>query len=565
MLQDFWSSEDIRLQQIPDPHQLSTGGSPGDLLDWSSSLLTAEATASVTVNLKSISAVASELTAVTVTTTIITSSTSAQSEESASRDGATSGLPSTVGSNPGVFVTTGMPVTTDGTSVSVSSLSLQLLSSIGPEPASTTSDTSSSNVPTEHPSDGISGPVIAAIVISIVVTFSLMTCLGLWYRSRARNKKRARELEKRAEWLDPAYVARVRQEMMGLDLSKITGTEDVSSLDHQQGHRRTVTELATWTADTANAAVDISAGWLNRGETLGSLRAQSRSTSTFNARPTPRIRTTADGSPILLPTSTSFHRHSLSSDDFVHHSPLEGEWLSNNSLTALTSPSLSLPTTQPPPPFDPRGSMRESQIGLALPFPSLPPPQSHTADTLIAGNLTGDGYENMWRVHRLRSSSRTSIAQMQMQDAGGRSGKVVDVNGRVVRMPLEGSDDPEAEESFLSAGSNGATTVVESGSENSASAASQTELLRRSRAYGADETAGEAQPSQVQVDERKRDEAQHVGQLDPRGAGRRWGVLRGREEVMASQTPHGSGGDEEAVRELLREKLGLVRAVFGRG
>lgn len=72
----------------------------------------------------------------------------------------------------------------------------------------------------------------------------------------------------------------------------------------------------------------------------------------------------------------------------LRDSPSEGEWLS--------SPATMANTEMPPPVFDPRGAiLRDSQIGLALPFP----PQEETHEE---GQLTGDGYESAWQSRRRR-------------------------------------------------------------------------------------------------------------------------------------------------------------------
>lgn len=433
--------------------------------------------------------------------------------------------------------------------------------STGPEPASITTDSTLRQASNESPSHGVPGSIVAAIVLSILATLALWACVWFWFRRRLKNKKRARELEKRAEWLDPAYVARVRQEMMGLDPSKTSRTDG----GEYANIRRSINELGTFT----NIGVDEDMRWTNRGKMSGSLGHQPRST----LRPLPRIRTTDKGSPLPLPNRCR-PTQDPSWDFPLHHNPSEGEWLSNSTLPrALTSSrhsSLSEEpdiTALPAPYFDPRGSMRESQIGLALPLP-----RSLSASG-PRGNLTGDGYEAFWRTDRSRS---------RRLSPGARQGLGIGANGDV-RMPLQESDDPEAEESFLSGLSNETTRV---GSESLSHGTGQKPPVsskpRDSRSWSS-ETVGHAHPAQHQSRHlspvsapalltvthtqlvpfsREREEATHVSLPGRLGAGQRWKVFRGSREMKAGEVD--GSGNEDVVKGMLRERLGLVKGLFGR-
>lgn len=177
--------------------------------------------------------------------------------------------------------------------------------------------------------------------------------------------------------------------------------------------------------------------------------------------------------------------------------------------------------------------MRESQIGLAIPLP-----RSLSASRNPYGKLTGDGYEAFWRTDRSRSRRSTP---------GPQQGLGAGVNGDV-RIPLQGSDDPEAEESFVSGFSSETTHVGSDGSDK--------KLAYPTPQNSSSETVGDARPAPGHAVKETTD----ANFAEPGEEGR-W-LQRGPEEVKAGERV--GMGNEDVVRGMLKKRLGLVDGFFGR-
>jgi hypothetical protein len=346
--------------------------------------------------------------------------------------------------------------------------------------------------------------LILSTTIPITATALLALLLYLFFRQRSINRRRARELERRAEWLDPNYVNNIRRQMQAMDPTKVGVAVD---RDRGNGPSQEGTELSIWNPDVRNKVGALPEGtedkarWTNRGKMSGSLGSRSGEQEQdiqTQTRPFPRTRITDKGSPLQLPYSNKLNAsrsgdlgvqrigwspidndNSTLVDDShqqsrrfiaptLKDSPSEAEWLSSSNIKLKTKsrstlnlnlnlnanpsfPSLhstTSPTDVPPPLFDPRGSMHESQIGLALPFPPALYPRDreradhlttypyaahpHAADdptvtTIMTAaesqlpmttpyeetKLTGDGYESHWRA---RSRGRPALGSTSAND-----------------------------------------------------------------------------------------------------------------------------------------------------
>ena len=417
----------------------------------------------------------------------------------------------------------------------------------------------------------ISPGIIAAIVVPLLLLLMIFSFLGYWLHRRSINQRKARELEKRAEWLDPEYIELVRRELLGLDPDKTSYPS--SAADGTKGQ------------DFNELGMVGDMAWRSRGSfrlTSRNVRVSSRGL---------RTRTTENGSPVAL------NRKNMGSSITLS----EGEWFSIDPSLATTDNNIppqseaqsqsQKPHRLPPPFFDPRGSRRESQIGLAIPLPrslSVSRPYSTAGYGTTGGLLTGDGYEALWLARRARRS-RSPLP--------------------LPRMPLQGPDDEDddVKETYLTAITSGSqeSTQVGSGSASlksddklnpkpvSGGHASSSDTLSTALALASSETqqqphsqtrsattgvnntttstmtttsrsaaAAAATTTMADDAEQKRNEATRVSSPGAKTSGRRWKVFRGRREVVAGGRQEGAGNDE-VVRDVLRERLAGVKGMFG--
>jgi hypothetical protein len=350
--------------------------------------------------------------------------------------------------------------------------------------------------------------LLLAILLPILFVLTIIAALLLYcfLKRRAARSRCARELEHRAQWLDPEYIERVRLEMLDLDPNKVqlrpgerggygygSATGYGYGFDYPQrpaaAATQTQTQLQTpgqtttrtasvratlgkkWSADTGTVAIDMHAvrhaigrdpkdpSWLDRGKMSGAVvprdpldegergaaRLHRARKVRLGSTATSVTRVTADGSPVLLGKSSQPSVKSLYSceDDAAgargakptapgsgsnlhmrSPPPSEAEWMSSSSLRRLADTNTTTNVMgRPPPAFDPQGSLRASQIGLAVPFPktSFAPVapagmsvRNVSRDSVVSkiieqyaqseqekykeGALTGDGYEELWKI-----------------------------------------------------------------------------------------------------------------------------------------------------------------------
>ena len=492
--------------------------------------------------------------------------------------------------------------------------------------------------------------LIFAITLPLILLIVLAVLIAVFLRRRrarrALNARHARDLERRADWLDPAYTARIRAQMTAMDPTKVDPTHGTAATNETD-----VMELPVWndSQQQQRRANDLNADeitvWTNRGNMSGSLGSrvqeeQSDETQVPSAsRPLPgvlrartRTATTEEGSPVLVPYEfgrngsgsldrrgdsnvdlslqramwspldggqqhhqqyPSYHRPDYATGARLKDSPPEGEWLSNSdgkskekekshsetSLDASNNASkhdLSSPTITnmdiPPPLFDPRGAIvRESQIGLALPFPS--PEEKNAAHE--EGKLTGDGYESLWRSRRRgRAGDRARPRGGVWEDLPGLEvGESSSAAAEVKELRTQRSEDSAA------MGDSGTRVLVDTrppmevsmvypllaGSERQglsyeqrmAAVRSKLDLLSSVRQRTA---ADDEEDRRKEEAERERVAASAGEQGGQEQQQRVEGPLAADGVAVVTRT---EGGNEEIVKAMLAERFGWVKRLFG--
>jgi hypothetical protein len=262
--------------------------------------------------------------------------------------GASSGAAATTGTA-GVF--TLVPSATDDFYTSGSLPDPAWQTSAPTQPASEVSTTATST--NGH---NLKPGTLIAIIVPLIAGIILALALGCFFFRRARNRRQEQELFDKAEWLDPSYADRIRQQMMGLDPDKVarfsTLSDDGSVLAGNQSRISYV---------------------------IGGNNEQNRSS---------RLWTTAEGSPmgrLSIPKRNSSLRRSMFATKNNHDSWWTGA-----------------------------GSMNESAIGLAIP---LPREMSSSRSGSRNEALTGGQQEGLWQRTRSLSPPHYHIPEVSTPTA----------------------------------------------------------------------------------------------------------------------------------------------------